>query len=60
MRPAALSVALFAVFSTVAARSAEMSIGANFTVLAPNQTLADAVAKQAEVYRKQSALEWLG
>ena len=37
-----------------------MSIGVNFTVLAPNQSLADAVAKQAEAYRKQVALEWLG
>ena len=26
----------------------------------PGQALADAIAKQAEVYRKQSALEWLG
>jgi hypothetical protein len=60
MRPAALSTILFVLFSTVAARSAEMSIGANFTVLAPSQALADAVAKQAEVYRRQSALEWLG
>ena len=60
MRPAALSVALLVVLTTATARSAEMSIGANFTVLAPNQGLADAVAKQAEVYRKQAALEWLG
>jgi hypothetical protein len=60
MRPAALTVVLLVLFSAVAARSADMSIGTNFTVLAPNQALADAVAKQAEVYRKQSALEWLG
>ena len=60
MRPAVLAIALLVLFSTVAARSADMSIGTNFTVLAPNQALADAVAKQAEVYRKQSALEWLG
>ena len=60
MRPATLSVALLLLSSSVVARSAEMSIGVNFTVLAPNQALADAVAKQAEVYRKQSALEWLG
>ena len=37
-----------------------MSVSTNFTVLAPNQELADAVAKQAEVFRKQSAQEWLG
>ncbi len=59
MRPAANSVALL-VLLTVAARAADMSIGTNFTVLAPSQALADAVAKQAEVYRRQSAQEWLG
>lgn len=60
MRPAALSVALLVLLTTVPARSADMSIGTNFLVLAPNQAVADAVAKQAEVFRKQSALEWLG
>jgi len=60
MRPATLLVALFILSTSVPARPAEMSIGVNFTVLAPNQALADAVAKQAEVYRKRSALEWLG
>jgi hypothetical protein len=60
MRPAALSIAVLLVLIAAAARSAEMSIGDNFTVLAPNQTLADAVVKQAEVFRKQTALEWLG
>jgi hypothetical protein len=37
-----------------------MAIGTNFTVLAPNQALAEAVVKKAEAFRKQSALEWLG
>jgi len=60
MRPAALFVALLVLLNAVAARSADMSIGANFTVLAPDQALAKAVAKQAEVYRQQTALEWLG
>jgi len=60
MRSIALAITLLAVLTPGAARSADMSIGTNFTVLAPNQGLADAVAKQAEVYRKQSALEWLG
>jgi len=60
MRPVALFASLLAIFNSGTARSADMSIGTNFTVLAPNQTLADAVAKQAEIYRKQSALDWLG
>jgi hypothetical protein len=60
MRPAALSVALLVLLTATAARSADMAIGTDFTVLAPDQALADAVVKQAEVYRKQSALEWLG
>ena len=60
MRPALLFAVLLVVFVTLAADSADMSIGTNFTVLAPNQALADAVAQQAEVFRKQSALEWLG
>ncbi len=60
MRPAAQLIALFTLLTTVAARAADMSIGVNFTVLAPDRALADAVAKQAEIYRKQSALEWLG
>ncbi len=61
MRPAALCIALF-IFSTTttAARSANMAIGVNFTVFAPDQALAEAVVKQAEIYRKQAALEWLG
>ncbi|MGO9110535.1 MAG: hypothetical protein ACLP9L_15035 [Thermoguttaceae bacterium] len=60
MRPTTLSVPLLILLTAVAARAADMSIGANFTVLAPNQALAEAVAKQAELYRKQTALEWLG
>ena len=60
MRPAALVFFLLVLFSTIPGRSADMTIGTNFTVLAPNQALADAVAKQAEAFRKQSALEWLG
>ncbi len=60
MRPVALSVFLLAFFPAIAAHSAEMAIGTNFTVLAPNQAVAEAVLKQAEVFRKQSALEWLG
>ena len=60
MRPAAHLVVLLILFTTLSARSADMAIGTNFTVLAPSQALADAVARQAEVYRKQSALEWLG
>ncbi len=60
MRPAALATLLLLLFFTMPCRSADMTIGTNFTVLAPNQALADAVAKQAEIYRKQSALEWLG
>ena len=60
MRPAASFIALFVLSTAASARSADMSIGDNFTVLAPNQALADAVARQAEVFRKQSALEWLG
>ena len=59
MRPAALSATLLLVLAT-SSHAADMSIGTNFTVPAPSQALADAVAKQAEVYRKQSALEWLG
>jgi hypothetical protein len=46
--------------SAVPSRAADMSVGTNFTVLAPNRVLADAVAKQAEAFRRESALEWLG
>jgi hypothetical protein len=60
MRTAAFSVALLVLLTATIARSADMAIGANFTVLAPDRGLADAVAKHAEVYRKQAAMEWLG
>jgi hypothetical protein len=60
MRSATLSVVLAVLFSAEASHSAEMSVGTNFTVLAPNQAVADAIATQAELYRKQAALEWLG
>lgn len=60
MRPAARFIALLVLVRAVPAGAAEMSIEANFTVLAPNQLLADAVAKQAEIFRKESAREWLG
>jgi hypothetical protein len=39
--------------------AAEMSIGTNFTVMAPNRSVAEAVAARAETYRRQAAQEWL-
>ncbi len=60
MRPTALLISLLVCFSAIPGRSADMAIGTNFTVLAPSQALADAVANRAEAFRKQSALEWLG
>ena len=51
---------VFLTFFAVPSRAADMSVGTNFTVLAPNEVLADAVAKQAEAFRRESALEWLG
>ena len=40
--------------------SAGMALTENFNVIAPSETIAEAVAKQAEIFRKQAALEWLG
>ena len=59
-----MRLAVFIAFSVVLLvpapfRGAEMSIATNFTVLAPNRAVADGVAAQAEVFRKDAAVEWL-
>jgi len=59
MRPTLYFVVSIAVFCVAVSRGADMSIGTNFTVLAPNQAVADGVAAQAEVFRKEAALQWL-
>ena len=60
MRPAALSLSLFLIFSPVLAQAAGLAMSPNFSVMAPNQAVAEAVAKQAESFRKEASLEWLG
>jgi hypothetical protein len=59
MRPAAYCVFLLVVAVALEAHAADMSIGVNFTVLAPNRAVADTIAAQAEIYRAQAAQEWL-
>ena len=59
MRLAIFSLVVGLIFGATA-NSAEMSIRENFTVIAPNQALAEAVARQAEIFRRQAAIEWLG
>jgi len=52
---------LFAVLASPAvALSAGLAHNENFIVLAPDKQLADAVAGQADAFRKQVAQEWLG
>jgi hypothetical protein len=57
------SFAILAIFpvllSATLTLSADMSVGKNFTVLAPDRALATAVLQQAEVYRSQAARDWL-
>ena len=60
MRPAALALFLFVCLCPVLGRAAGMAVTDNFNVTAPTEAIADAVAKQAELFRKQAALEWLG
>lgn len=40
--------------------AAGMAVTDNFNVIAPNEALAETVAKRAETFRKQAALEWFG
>jgi hypothetical protein len=60
MRHAARLIALIASFSPVFASAAGTALTTNFSVIAPDETIAASVAQQAEVFRKQAALEWFG
>jgi hypothetical protein len=60
MRPAACPLALFAFLTSTLSFAAGTARTDNFTVIAPTAELAEAVSVQAETFRKQAALEWLG
>src|SRR5580692_2358135 len=60
MRHAARLFALFAFLSPVIASGAGTALTTNFSVIAPNEAIAEHVAQQAETFRKQVALEWFG
>jgi hypothetical protein len=60
MRHAARLFALFASVSPLIANAAGTALTANFSVIAPDEAIAQRVATQAETFRKQAALEWFG
>ncbi len=60
MRPAARFLISFVLLCPALGHAAGTALTDNFNVIAPNVAIAEAVAKQAEVFRKQAALEWLG
>jgi len=60
MRSSALLLAACALFPSAAAYAAGTARSDNFTVIAPSAEFAQAVADQAEKFRKQAALDWLG
>jgi len=60
MRLTAVLLALFALLSPAMAQAADTARTDNFTVIAPSGDEAEAVAAQAESFRKQAALEWFG
>ena len=60
MRLAACVLSLFFLVSPAIGQAAGLATSPNFSVMAPNKVIADAVVKQAESMRKEAALEWLG
>jgi hypothetical protein len=60
MRFAACLLGLFVCLASAAGFAAGTARSENFTVIAPTAELAEAVSAQAEVFRKQAALDWLG
>ena len=60
MRPATPLVFLVVLLCPALGHAAGTASTDNFNVIAPNAAIAEAVAKQAEQFRKQAALEWLG
>ena len=60
MRPAAFFVSLFVFLCPAFGHAAGTAATDNFNVIAPTEAIAQAVAKQAEQFRRQAALEWLG
>ena len=60
MRPAASLFFLLVFFAPVLGQAAGLATSPNFSVMAPNQAIAEAVVKQAEYFRKEAAQEWLG
>jgi hypothetical protein len=60
MRPSPLLLSLLAFLSPTSLWAADMALTANFNVMAPDEAMAKSVARQAEAFRKEAALEWFG
>ena len=60
MRPTVYLSAFCVFISPAFAYAAGTALTDNFSVIGPNEAIAELVAKQAELFRKQAALDWFG